>query len=249
MRLALRLGRRLPPNVKRLLNAARGIDMPALLDRPPGRRIVVLAPHPDDEVLGCGGTVRKHVLAGEPVTAVLLTSGERTASFAGRSLEDSRAQREREARAACEVLGASPVFLRLPDGAVGDDGLDAVVQALAGADLVYAPNPVDAHRDHVATTRLLAAAVSRCAAIERVALYEVWTPVYPNVIVDISDHLEAKLTALDHYESATEVVDYRHTIRGLNAYRAGHGLHGEGYAEAFCVLERAPFLELVDQLG
>jgi LmbE family N-acetylglucosaminyl deacetylase len=235
--------------VKRLLNAARGIDMPRLLDRPPGRLVVVLAPHPDDEVLGCGGVIQKHVAAGEPVTAVLLTSGERTASFAGRSVEDRRSQREAEARAACEVLGAAATFVRLPDGGVGPDGLDALVASIGDADLVYAPNPVDAHRDHVATTRLLAEALPRLPDVRRIALYEVWTPVQPNVLVDIGAQLDTKLSALDQYASAIEVVDYRHTIEGLNAYRSGHGLHGRGYAEAFCVLEREPFLELVAQLG
>jgi LmbE family N-acetylglucosaminyl deacetylase len=251
MRLGLQLGRRLPPNVKRLLNAARGIDMPTVVPRPAGTRVAVLAPHPDDEVLGCGGTIQKHVAAGERVTVLMMTSGERTASFAGRSTDDSRSQREAEAIAACGVLGADVVFLRMPDGGVGDEAGPTLDDALrsVGADLVYAPNPVDAHRDHVATTRLLGGAVERSPEVERIALYEVWTPVYPNALVDIGHQLESKLAALDEYVSATEVVDYRHTIRGLNAYRAGHGLHGRGYAEAFCVLERNAFLELMGQLG
>ena len=248
--LALGIGRRLPPGVRRLVNLARGIDSPSLVDRPPGTRVAVLAPHPDDEVLGCGGTIQKHVAAGEPVRVVLLTSGERTASFTGADAGRSRSQRETEATAACAELGLAGDdldFLRLPDGGVGPAGAPALRDALrrSGADLVYAPNPVDAHRDHVATTRLLADVLPDLPAVRRIALYEVWTPVYPNVVVDICGQLDASLRAIAHYASATAVVDYGHTLRGLAAYRSGQGLHGSGHAEAFTLLERAPFLELI----
>ena len=91
-RLAFRLGRRLPPNVRHAINAARGIDTPVTLPRPPGHRVAVLAPHPDDELLGCGGTMQKHRAAGESVDVVLVTSGERTASFAGTSVPERRAR-------------------------------------------------------------------------------------------------------------------------------------------------------------
>ena len=48
--------------------------------------------------------------------------------------------------------------------------------------------------------------------------------------------------------SAMEVVDYVHTFRGLAAYRSGHGRHGTGYMEAFLLLERGPFIELLESL-
>jgi LmbE family N-acetylglucosaminyl deacetylase len=251
--LALRVGRRLPPSARRLVNLARGIDMPALVDRPPASSVAVLAPHPDDEVLGCGGTIQKHLAAGEQVRVVLLTSGERTASFTGQGTASSRSQREAEAVAAAADLGLGEDdldFLHLPDGGVGPDGAAALRDALrrSGADLVYAPNPVDAHRDHVATARLLGDVLDDLTAVRRVALYEVWTPVHPNTVVDVTAQLETSVRAIERYASATAVVDYVHTLRGLAAYRSGHGLHGRGYAEAFLVLERAPFLGLLAAL-
>jgi len=252
--LALRVGRRLPPNVRRFVNAARGIDVPAMVERPPGRHVAVLAPHPDDELAGCGGTIAKHARAGEPVTVVLMTSGERTASMVASDPVAARARREGEARAACTAVGLAEgdlVFLRLPEGGIGLDGRAALVAALSAtaADLVYAPNPVDAHRDHRATTELLAAALPDLYAVRHVALYEVWTPVYPTCLVDISATIDAKLEGLGRYASALASVDYLHTIRGLAAYRSGQGLHGRGYAEAFCVLERTPFTELMASLA
>lgn len=251
--LALRVGRRLPPGARRLVNLARGIDMPALVERPRASAVAVLAPHPDDEVLGCGGTIQKHLAAGERVRVVLLTSGERTASFTGRAAAPSRNQREAEALAAAADLGLAATdleFLRLPDGGVGPGGAAMLRDALrrSGADLVYAPNPIDAHRDHVATTRLLGEVLAELPTLRRVALYEVWTPVHPNTVVDVTAQLATSLRAIGRYASATAVVDYVHTLRGLAAYRSGHGLHGRGYAEAFLVLDRDPFLELLDAL-
>src|SRR3990170_3703757 len=51
--------------------------VPPPLDRPPGSRILVLAPHMDDEALGCGGSLHRHVLAGESVTVAYLTDGRK----------------------------------------------------------------------------------------------------------------------------------------------------------------------------
>lgn len=252
-RLPLRLGRRLPPEVRRLLNAARGIETPHLLPRPPGREVAVLAPHPDDELIGAGGTLAKHVDAGEAVSVLFLTSGERTAGLAGLTPEERRSTREVEARAATAAVGLDGArlhFLRYPDGAVGDGDLRPLADALdrLAPDLVYLPTPLDAHRDHVATARMLAACLPGLPSVARVALYEVWSPVAPNCLVDVTDHLERKLAGLACYESALASVDYVHTARGLAAYRSAQATSGRGYAEAFLVLEPEPFLELVDRL-
>src|SRR5262249_55735949 len=81
--------------------------------------ILVVAPHPDDEAIGCGGMICLHRRRGESVHVVFLTSGER-------GLPDTPAEvvialREEEARAAGKVLGVSGIdFLRLPDLGVGE---------------------------------------------------------------------------------------------------------------------------------
>lgn len=250
-----RLARRLPPRARRLLNLARGIDVPSLVDRPPGHQIVVVAPHPDDELLGCGGTMRKHIEAGDEVSVLFVTSGERTAALALRSAEARISTREDEAVAAAAVLGVSRQqlgFLRYPDGAVSSrppagESLADAMRARA-PDLVYVPFPYEAHRDHVATFRLVAEALAggSVTSVRNVALYEVWTPLCPNTIVDVTGQLARKIEALGSYTSALQSVDYVHTARGLAAYRSGAGLHGTGYAEAFLVIgpdELAALLE------
>jgi N-acetylglucosamine malate deacetylase 1 len=250
--------RHLPPNAVRAINLARGIDSPALVPHPPGRRVVVLAPHPDDELIGCGGTLLRHLDDGADVTIVHVTSGERTAGLAHLPADERAPAREAEAVAAAVDLGLGVGgdrvrFLRLPDGRVGDD-LDAHVARLGRElaslepDLVYAPSPIDAHPDHVATTRLLGGALGTLPTVATIALYEVWTPHSPTHVVDITHQIDRKLHALELYESALTSVDYVHTARGLAAYRSAHALHGQGYAEAFVLLDRARFIDLLGRL-
>src|SRR5439155_135526 len=81
-------------------------------------------------------TIAKHARAGEPVTVVLMTSGERTASMVASDPVAARARREGEARAACTAVGLAEddlVFLRLPEGGIGLDGRAALVAALSAA--------------------------------------------------------------------------------------------------------------------
>jgi LmbE family N-acetylglucosaminyl deacetylase/SAM-dependent methyltransferase len=252
--LRLRVGQRLPAGLRRVLNTIRGIETPHLIDRPPGRRLAVLAPHPDDELLGCGGALLKHLAAGDRVSIVFVTSGERTAGLTGLPQSESVALREAEARESAKLLGVAEsdlVFLRHPDGDVGNSLGAALERTLIdlGPDLVYVPYPLDAHRDHVATTRMFADALPKVPSVSHIALYEVWTALYPNCIVDITDEIDAKLEALSRYQTALGSVDYLHTSRGLAAFRSAQVLHGRGYAEAFVVLAKNRFAELMGTLS
>jgi len=275
-RLALAAGRRLPPGAVRAINLARGIDAPRPMDLPPGRRVMVVAPHPDDELVGAGGTIAKHVAAGHLVHIVMATSGEASASFLGLDPDAARAQREDEARAALGEVGIGAdqvVFLRLAEkdlssrisppngagragrarasasGAVDPvlTGAGALTGALAGfgPDLVYSPSPADGHSVHAAVAGMVATAVRSLTSVTHVALYEVMTPVYPTVVVDVTDYIEAKLAGLGHYASALASFDIVHAARGLAAYRSVHAQHGRGYAEAFTLLRPSEFTDLV----
>ncbi|HWX75436.1 MAG TPA: PIG-L family deacetylase, partial [Solirubrobacteraceae bacterium] len=103
--------------------------------------VLVVCAHPDDEAVGCGGALRRHVLAGDRVSAVFLTSGE----AGGHGLERAGETREREARVAADVLGIGELaFWREPDA--GLRARAALIERLARviadarASLVYAPH-------------------------------------------------------------------------------------------------------------
>jgi N-acetylglucosamine malate deacetylase 1 len=199
--------------------------------------VLVLAPHPDDETIGCGGALGRHLAAGEDVTVLVATSGEATAGGG----DETAGRREAECRAACAALGlaAEPVFLRLPDGRVSEHTAalaDAIRHHGADSVSVYAPALTDPHRDHRAANTALAIA----GIGADVYGYEVWAAAPVDVLLDVTATYERKETALRCYRTALETVDYVRSARGLAAYRsAGGGLGGNGYAEGFTRLRAA----------
>src|SRR6185436_21151558 len=81
------------------------------------KRVLVISPHPDDESIGCGGTLRGHVLAGDRVEVVFLTSGE--AGGHGKPPDETARIREQEAKAAGSILGVRKIeFWKQPDSKV-----------------------------------------------------------------------------------------------------------------------------------
>jgi N-acetylglucosamine malate deacetylase 1 len=213
--------------------ATRAGDGPALLPGPPPGPVLVVAPHPDDETIGAGGVLARHVLAGDATTVLVLTSGERTSGGSG-GPQAVAVTREAECRAACADLGVGePVFLRLPDGTLSDRVRElaaAVGEYGRNVRVIYLPSLLDPHRDHRAANVAVAAAG---LAAETYG-YEVWSAGPVDVVVDIGDVYERKEQALRRYATALESVDYVRTARGLAAYRSiAGGLGGRGFAEGF----------------
>ncbi|HYC62641.1 MAG TPA: PIG-L family deacetylase, partial [Thermoanaerobaculia bacterium] len=88
---------------------------PALLR---GERLLVLAPHPDDEVIGCGGVVAQHLREGRAVRIVIATDGAEAGDASSR---------EEESRRALSLLGDADLhFLRIPDRTLGDNASDSL---------------------------------------------------------------------------------------------------------------------------
>jgi N-acetylglucosamine malate deacetylase 1 len=219
---------------------------PALLWRPEGRRIVVLAPHMDDEIIGCGGTLYKHIQRGATVTVIYMTDGRYGGKLPSRAAGERRGGqnlgldiRRREALLAMETLGIQDsIFLDAEDGQLSSaQGLpDRVKQILEsiGPDLVYLPFFLEEHPDHRAVSQILMEATEGISCEFDCCGYEVWTPLFPNCLVEISDAVVVKKQALQHYQSQLVENDYLHAALGLNAYRAialsqKHG----GFVEAF----------------
>lgn len=149
--------------------------------------IVVVAPHPDDESLGCGGLLALLRHQGTPVECVLVSDGTMSHPGSTKFAAAARQQlREKELREALAVLGLGPDSLhtlRLPDGAVpgpedgaGPAAVAALAQLLeqAQAATVLVPWRRDPHPDHRATSRLVAAALARLPRPPRRLEYVVW---------------------------------------------------------------------------
>jgi len=200
--------------------------------------VLVIAPHPDDETIGCGGTLCRHARQGDRVGVVYLTSGELGLKQLPR--DKAWAVREREARRAADILGVRPLqFLRLPDWFVGDS-LKAAARLLRPwllaekPQLIYVPHEAEWHPDHQAAFRLLRLLLQTDGIpTPEVRAYEVWTPLpVHDHVEDISRLMPCKLKALRAYRSQLAAFNYERATRGLNAFR-GELTAKCRYAEVF----------------
>lgn len=226
--------------------------LPRTVPRPPAGRVLVVAPHPDDETFGLGGTLRLHVEQGDPVTVVFLTDGgfgDPDGHYAGR---DYVALRREEARAAAAVLGLhEALFYGYPDRypTITDAALEALAARLLGdvhrrrPDVLYFPWPGECHPDHRAAAVAVLKMLPRLAPSVRAVGYEVWSAMVPDWIVDVTPAVGAKLRAARCYESQLRYTPYLAVTEGLMTYRSLHFHRGPEeaprYGEAFLEV-RAP---------
>jgi LmbE family N-acetylglucosaminyl deacetylase len=221
---------------------SRLVYRPVLQESPPRGDVLVVAPHVDDEVFGCGGTLHLHHLAGDRITVVYLTDGARGSRDQARETSLIE-RRRREARASAEIIG----FDRLEFLGFADQELRGRVREAAAAlerllrddpcRRIYLPFPLDYHPDHVAAARIVLEALSGGPAdgeLPALTLYECLAPMFPNAIQEISRVVEVKRRAVLAQQSQQADHDYVSVVvEGLNRFRTHGLLRGLGYAEAF----------------
>jgi N-acetylglucosamine malate deacetylase 1 len=210
------------------------IDAP-LAVLPAVRRVLVVAPHPDDETIGCGGTIARLAAAGAKVDVVVVTDGEATIGSAG-APEVVAARRRQEVNAACALLGAQPpTHLGLPDGRVSSavsrlaEGLQRALER-TDPQLLLVPWVLEAHPDHRAVTAALAQ-LDPCGA--DLWGYEAHTPIpLPDRVIDISRTADRKREALRAHATAGLAFELEASL-GLARWRSLSTRAGAGHAEAF----------------
>lgn len=221
--------------------------------------VLVLAAHPDDEVLGVGGTIARHAAAGDRVHIVIAAEGA-TARDAVRDAESRRAEIERlkdASRRAAQELGAASVrFLGFPDNRCDSVDLLDLVKAVETAmtelrpSTVYVHHAGDVNVDH----RLLhQAAVTACRplpgqAAVRMLSFETassteWAPpgsfpaFQPTVFVDIDPYWPKKLAALRAYGQEMRPWPHARSVEALEHLGRWRGASaGVEMAEAFMLL-------------
>ena len=207
---------------------------PEALRAPPRGRALCLAPHADDEVIGCGGTLALHRAQGDEVRVVIAFDG-RLGLPAGADPE----LRCAEARRGGAILGLSDyVFLGYPEGHEPStpeleraaERLRALVDAFE-PEVVYAPWIGEQHLDHSTLARAARLALQ---GFEGQAWgYEVWTPLVPERVVDVSPVWERKLSSLAEHGRQLAHSDLGARMRGMAALRGVHLPVGARYGEAF----------------
>lgn len=212
-------------NESDLIPYAPTLEIPAL-------RVLVLAPHPDDEVFGCGGAIASHLRQGANVQVVVLTDGGKHGSI------DVRVQ---ECLAAAAILGyGTPDFWNESDRFLvcSEQLTSRLVNLLVSEqiDLLYAPSPWEVHPDHRQAAWLALEGVQRSGNQCRIAFYEVGAPLRPNVLLDISQHLDLKQRAMACFKSQMVHQPYDEQIVALNRFRTYTLPASVKSAEAFLLL-------------
>lgn len=212
--------------------------------------ILVVAAHADDEALGCGGTIARHVAEGDIVHAVFVADGVTSRIGSGSKELKQRIKASEKAR---KILGiATTTFMGLPDNRLDSLPLIDIIQPLENIidrikpQIIYTHHYGDLNIDHRITHEAVIT-VSRAlpgSSVKEILTFEVvssteWrapshAPFLPNLFIDISDYLDIKIKSLEAY--ILEMRDSPHSrsiehIYQLSKHRGN--CVGMGAAEAF----------------
>lgn len=210
-------------------------------------KILVIAPHPDDEVLGCGGAIARHVQRGDDVYLAVATK-----TYAPDWSEEFVKNRPKEIERVGSILGIRKTFLldfptvkldTIPQKEL-NDALGRVVSEVE-PEVAYIPHRGDLNRDHriIHESSLVALRPGR-SKIKKILSYEVLSetewgiePFVPNFYVDISDSFDKKIEAMKVYSS--ELIQYPHprSVEIIEALAKKRGSEsGLKLAEAFTLI-------------
>jgi len=215
---------------------------PVEMAGPRAGRLLVVAPHPDDEMIGPGGTVIRAIDAGAAVTVLYLTRGE-----GGRG-----ETRRREAETVARRIGYATADLSVAEGALDDRpeivARFAEVARAVRPEAILLPFLLDDHPEHRVASRIFMRAwgtgtLPPC----EVWAYQVYTTLVPNVIVDTTASTPRKAEAIRLWkESAMLSRDWAHYALGRDAYTARflERPPGPWFAEGFVVLPAADYAAL-----
>jgi len=219
------------------------------------KKILIIAAHPDDEVLGCGGTMARLAAEGAEVHVVILANGltARPGFDTAKTEEALRVHHERAVRAG-KLLGASSTrVLGFPDQKLDTLPLLDITQAIEREieklqpDTVFTQHGGDLNQDHVITYRATLTATRPMAGhcVRRVYAYEAASSTewafqrfeprfHPGVFFDIAGMLEKKIAAMQVYESEARAFPHPRSPEALRAMARRWGsVVGVDLAEAF----------------
>jgi LmbE family N-acetylglucosaminyl deacetylase len=246
-----------PPDVLvglRYLRAESGLAFPkrpiTIVDSLPAERVLVLSPHPDDEVIGMGATITRYLESGARVCVAYLTDG----AGIGDDRDGVALQRRAEAERVGRAWGIDQVFWEEPDTQLSSR--PETVARMCGLlerlkpESIFLPSFFDGHFDHFATNLILADAFRSTETAEvTVHGYEVWDALpFPNWIVETTSQLARKVEVMRLYETPLRTTDFVRLFEQRGNLH--HTLHvdsqirttGSGHAEAFVRLHADSWL-------
>lgn len=217
-------------------------------------RILVFAPHPDDEIIGCGGSIAKHLDSGNEVFVIFTTNG--TAECQEFSPDEFVKIRRAETLKAAQFLGLKEknlFFLNKQPWELNEKEIRFAFLRLVRQikpDVCYVPHIYESHIDHQIVNKTAIDAINmgpgkwfkpygsneESSHSATILAYEVGTPlISPNYFEDITLFIEVKMNALKKHKSQNG-KKYEQAHRGLNSFR-GAIYGGSSHAEAFQILK------------
>lgn len=194
-------------------------------------KILIVAPHPDDESIGCGGLMSLYTSQSD---VLLITDGER-----GGSVDNIAETRQQEFVQAVTAIGVNEYScLHIAQHQIEKNKKKVAQYDFSKYQHIFVSNRRDAHKDHVAVYKVIKKIVKRQNPKAKLYEYEVWSPLCnPNIYLNISDVFERKKDLIECYKSQMADLDYVGMILGLNAYRGRS--HGYPFAECYyCAVEK-----------
>ena len=185
-------------------------------------KILVVAPHPDDESIGCGGLL---TLYGKQSDVVVITDGDNR-----KGISNITDVREKELEKTLAFVGIQEYkCLRIPEHKIKQHKRKFSEIDFGKYDHVFVPNRFDKHKDHIDVYKVVKHFIKKKTKLYE---YEVWSTLKkPNIYLNISDVSDSKIEMIKMYESQVKELDYVGMIMGLNAYRGRS--HGYAYAECY----------------
>ncbi|MCA6070535.1 MAG: PIG-L family deacetylase [Endomicrobium sp.] len=200
-----------------------------------GKKVLVIAPHQDDEAVGCAGTLIKHSKAGGCVEIAFCTHD----TF----------ERMKEAEQAAKIIGSKRNhFMQFAARSLSgnkdfEDALTLLINKV-NPDVIFIPFFFDKHNDHTAISQVLVNIKKKINLKFMVYCYAIWSPLNPNCLFDISDVWELKKQTIECYRTQIVSRDYVKIARGLNQYWGELKEHNMQYAETFFMMTIREYISL-----
>lgn len=215
-------------------------------------KVLVLAAHPNDDVLGCGGLLKHLSDEGAKIKVIYFSDGSRGTRNSER-LTTLVSSREEEAREAGKILGVgSQEFMRLPDSSFKPSvELAARIRReieFDAPDLILAPHFEDLHPDHHTVAEILYTAFKDYPRHLNIWLYEVWATSRVNRIFPIDDYIEDKKESLRQHKTQLKYKRYEESVLALNNYR-GLSTGASDFAESYYALGPRSYRKMFEVLS
>ncbi|NPD83640.1 glycosyltransferase [Lentimicrobium sp. L6] len=202
--------------------------------------VLVFAPHPDDEVFGCGGAILKHLAQGDQVEVIIITDGASPVIESQKSSLYKSIRQQESINAACVLGYGEPIFLDYPDRGFlfNESSILHILQLLETHHpaIIYLPSSSEIHPDHISVFQVLVESVKRCSHQIELYFYEIGQMQKANRLLDISGFYAQLNQAMDCFKSQLEAQDYKYHINALHAYRTYTLGKNIKYAEAYFYL-------------